>query len=204
MTFARGAGCWLLLAAIFCCGPRQARGEPPAAGAATRGEFVDVLGKKYRLPGPDDCKAVALIFVGHDCPISNGYAPEVVRLCKEYAPKKVAFCVVYADADLTRDDARKHAREHGYCCPALLDPEMVLARKAGATVKPEAAVLSPKGEVLYRGRIDDLYVEIGKKRARPTSRDLKDALDAVLAGKPVPTPRTKAIGCYIDLPETDK
>ena len=183
----------------------------PARCQAARGthkpvneEFVDVLGDKYRLPGPDECKAVVLLFVGHDCPISNGYAQVVVRLCKEYLPKKVAFCVVYADADIKKDVARKHAKEYGYTCPAVLDPEMKLARKVGATVKPEVAVLDPKGDVLYRGRIDDLHTAFGKKRPQPTTHDLTDALDAVLAGKPVPVARTKAVGCYIDFPDAKK
>lgn len=169
-----------------------------------RDGFVDVLGDQYRLPGPDDCKAVVLLFVGHDCPISNGYTREIVRLGQEYAPQQVAFCVVYADADISLDDARKHAEEFGFCRPALLDPTMTLARRVGATVKPEAAVLSPKGELLYRGRIDDRYVELGKRRDQPTRRDLRDALEEVLAGKPVTTPRTKAIGCDIDLPKQAK
>jgi len=190
----------LLLVIPFGCGVSPSQAELPS-DKPLRDEFVDVLGDKYHLPKPDDCKAVVLLFVGYDCPISNGYAPEVVRICKEYMPKKVAFCVVYADADISRDEARKHAKEYGYCCPAILDPEMKLARQVGATVKPEAAVLSPQGELLYRGRINDLHTDFGKKRPQPTTHDLRDTLDAVLAGKPVPAARTKAIGCYIDFPE---
>jgi hypothetical protein len=61
-------------------------------------------------------------------------------------------------------------------------------------------VITPGG-LAYRGRIDDLYPELGKKRAAPTKRDLREALAAVLAGKPVPVPRTEAVGCSIpDLP----
>ncbi len=203
MAVLRFVPCCLLVAILLAAGGRPALAEP-AADKQVKDEFVDVLGDKYSLPGPDDCKAVVLLFVGHDCPISNGYAPEIVRLCKEYTPKKVAFCVVYADADIKKDDARKHAKEYGLTCPAILDPEMKLALKVGATVKPEAAVLSPKGELVYRGRIDDIYADFGKKRARPTSRELKDALDAVLAEKPVAVARTKAVGCYIDLPKKNK
>ncbi len=124
-----------------------------------------------------------------------------MRLCKEYTPKKVAFCLVYADADIGRDEAGKHAKEFGYTCPAILDPQMKLAQQVGATIKPEAAVLSPKGELLYRGRIDDLYIDFGKKRLKPTTHDLNAAIDAVLAGQAVPVALTKALGCYIDLPD---
>jgi hypothetical protein len=51
--------------------------------------------------------------------------------------------------------------------------------------------------VLYRGRIDDRVADFGKRRVEPTRRDLRLALDAILAGKPVPARRTKAVGCYI-------
>ena len=197
--------CGVMVAVVLAAGVRPAESEQSSpADKQVAEEFVNVLGDKYHLPGPDECKAVVLLFVGHDCPISNGYTPEIVRLCKKYMPEKIAFCVVYADADINRDDASKHAKEFGFCCPAILDPKMVLALKVGATVKPETAVLSPKGELLYRGRIDDRYVDFGKRREQLTSHELRDALDAVLAAKLVATPRTKAIGCYIDLPKVGK
>ena len=196
--------CLLITVLLLAAGSRPAQAEPPPADKQVSDEFVDVLGDKYTLPGPDDCTAVVLLFVGYDCPISNSYAKEIVRLCKEFMPKKVAFCVVYADADISQDDARKHAKEYGFCCPAVLDPKMTLALKVGATVKPETAVLSPKGELLYLGRIDNRYVDFGKRREQVTSQELRDALVAVLAGKPVATPRSKAIGCDIELPKKFK
>lgn len=187
------------LLAVFASAVGFARAdEKPAA------TFANVAGGTYSLPGPKDCKAVVLIFYGHDCPISNGYAPELARLYKEYAPQEVAFCIVYADADFKAADARKHAKEYGFLCPAILDPKLTLARQVGATVKPEAAVLSPKGELLYRGRIDDINADFGQRRLKPTKRELKDALDAILAGKAVGTPRAKAIGCDIDFPDEKK
>ena len=181
---------------------------PPVAKSPDKNEakvqFTNVLGGTYSLPGPGDCKAVVLLFWGHDCPISNAYAPEITRLCKEFSPKGIAFCVVYADADLTAEEAHKHAKDYGCTCPAILDSKMSLALKVGATIKPEAAVLSPKGELLYLGRIDDIYADFGKRRSQPTCRELKDALDAILAGKAITVARTKAIGCYIDFPEKKK
>ena len=187
------------LAAAFAppAGP-PGKAMPPAA----YGAFAEVRGGTHRLPGEgDDVAAVVLLFVGHRCPVSNGYAPELTRLHEEFGPKRVAFCAVYATADLSREVARTHAGEYGLRFPAVLDPEMTLARGVGATVMPEAAVLSPAGAVLYRGRIDDQYTGFGKKRPRARVRDLRAALDAVLAGRPVPTARTEAVGCYIDFPD---
>jgi hypothetical protein len=59
------------------------------------------------------------------------------------------------------------------------------------------AVLSPRGDLLYLGRIDNRQEDFGKQRPQATVFDLRDALDAVLSGKPVPHPRTKALGCSI-------
>ena len=178
--------------------------ELPQNDIVQREEFVDVMGDKYRLPGAGESKAVVLLFVGYDCPISNSYAAEIVRLCKEFMPKKVEFCVVYADADISKANASKHAKEYGFCCPAILNPSMTLAQKVGATVKPEVAVLSPLGELLYRGRIDNRYVDFGKRREQVTSHELRDAVEAIIAGNPIATPRTKALGCDIDFSKITK
>ena len=158
---------------------------------------ADVEGKVQRPLAAAGQVATVLFFVLHDCPISNGYAPEISRIAQEYAGRGVRSFVVYGEGDLAPAEARKHARDYGWRCPALLDPPHALARVAGATVAPEAAVFSAKGEVLYRGRIDDRAASLGVHGAEPKERDLRAALDAVLAGKPVRERFTKAIGCYL-------
>ena len=163
----------------------------------------DVEGAAHRPLADAGQAATVLFFVMHDCPIANGYAPEISRIAEEYAKRAVRSFVIYVEDDLSLADAKKHARDYAFRCPALLDPAHSLARKAGATVSPEAAVFSAKGEVLYRGRIDDRAIAPGKHRAEPRQRDLRTALDAILAGKPVPERFTKAIGCYLpDPPKT--
>ena len=79
----------------------------------------------------------------------------------------------------------------------FLDPKGALSKACGVTITPEAAVYDGAGRLAYRGRIDNLYVGFGKQRARATSRDLRLALDAILAHKPIAQPRTLAIGCFI-------
>jgi hypothetical protein len=159
--------------------------------------FPEVRGSTWRMPRAEECRAIVLVFIGHDCPISNAYTPEILRLHQEFSPKKVAFCLVYTDPELTKEDARQHAQQYSFPCPAILDAKQKLARQYGATIMPEAVVLSSQGQLFYRGRINDLYVDLGKKRSQATTHDLKNALDATLAGKPVPVPRTTAVGCYI-------
>jgi thioredoxin-related protein len=160
----------------------------------------DVNGKKVRPLADTKPKATVLLFTAQDCPISNRFAPEVIAICKAYMPRQIAFYIVYVETENNLKQARKHATEFGYPCPAVVDPKHLLSRALNAKVTPEAVVVSPEGKTLYQGRIDDRYVDFGKMRPQPKVRDLRLALDAVLAGKPVPTPRTTAIGCYIPEP----
>jgi hypothetical protein len=104
---------------------------------------------------------------------------------------------VQPDAGRAPADVKKYAADFGFTYPVLEDPQQTLTRAAGATMQPQVVVLSPQGHVLYSGRIDDRYIEIGKSRYEPTTHDLRDALDAVLAGKPVAHAKTQAVGCVI-------
>jgi thiol-disulfide isomerase/thioredoxin len=155
----------------------------------------DLDGREVRPLQPGG--ASVLFFLAPDCPISNSYAPEVNALVKENAGGPLRFYAVYVDPDLTPAAARKHAAAFGYRCPVLLDPRHQLVAATGVTTTPEVAVVTADGRVAYRGRVDDRYPQLGTHRQAPTRRDLREALSAVLAGKPVPTPRTAAVGCAI-------
>ena len=146
--------------------------------------------------------ASVLFFISSDCPISNSYAPEIQHLCGEYTTKGVGCSLVYEDVGIDASSMQKHLTEYRYAAmPALIsvaiDGRRKIATRARATVTPEAVVIDRKGEIRYRGRIDNFYAALGKPRQQVTDHDLRDALDAVLAGKPVPNPETKALGCYI-------
>jgi hypothetical protein len=87
--------------------------------------------------------------------------------------------------------------EFAYRFPMLLDPSQILVRHTGATITPEALVMTPSGRVLYQGRIDNRIASLGVRRPEATEHDLRNALDDVLAGRPVARPRTTAYGCII-------
>jgi hypothetical protein len=126
-----------------------------------------------------------VFFTTTDCPISNGYVPEMNRIYSDYAKRGVAFYAVQADTSIRDADVKKHAREFGFKFPVLLDSKQVLARLTGATAIPESAVLSSDGKILYLGRIDNRIADFGQARTAATEPDLRNALDSVLAGKPV-------------------
>jgi AhpC/TSA family protein len=151
------------------------------------------------LPGPGAGPAV-LVFVRTDCPIANRYAPELRRLQDAFSAKGVAFWLVYPDRSEKPDAIRRHQREFGLGFRALRDPQHELVKATGATVTPEAAVFvaGPQGpRMLYRGRIDDRYVDFGRSRPAPTTRDLRDVLQALGAGSVVTPRTTPAVGCFI-------
>jgi thiol-disulfide isomerase/thioredoxin len=141
-------------------------------------------------------------FISSDCPISNSYAPEIQRLCSDYGNKGVNCSLVYEDVQIDTTSMQKHLSEYRYAAiPAVIDSKRKIANQARATVTPEAVVIDSRGEIRYRGRIDNFYAALGKPRQQVTVHDLRDALDAVLAGRPVPNPETKALGCYIVPPD---
>ena len=150
------------------------------------------------LQAPAGTKAIVFLFTSTDCPISNRYAPEVRRLAETYGSKGVVFRLIYPNPAETPAAIREHmaAFQYAGAAEAFRDPAHALVKLAGATVTPEAAVYAD-GRFAYRGRIDNRYVELGVERPAATQRDLADALEAVVAGKPVAAATTQAVGCYI-------
>jgi thiol-disulfide isomerase/thioredoxin len=136
------------------------------------------------------------VFTTTDCPISNRYAPEIKRLSEKFAGK-ARFVLVYAVATDTDALIREHIRKFGYTNEWRHDPAQTLVRHPGVKVTPEVAIVDDRMNVLYRGRIDDRFVDFGRDRPQPTVRDLERSLDALIAGKPVPVARTQAIGCIL-------
>jgi hypothetical protein len=158
----------------------------------------DVNGADYGSLGDGTREATALFFVMTDCPISNQFAPEIDRICTEYGPRGLSCFLVYVDPEKSDEEIRAHAQAFGHGGrPALHDADRALTSKAGATITPEVALFSKDGEMLYRGRINDLYVSLGKARRQATQHDLRRAVDDMLAGREVSTPRTQAIGCFM-------
>jgi hypothetical protein len=141
--------------------------------------------------------AIVFLFTSVDCPISNRYAPVVHRLSDTFAPKGVAFWLVYPNPAETPSAIRKHLQAFDYPVHALRDPKHELVKLLKVTVTPEAAVYDRKGRQVYRGRIDDRYVQLGLERPAATEFDLQNAIVATLAGMPVRVATTPAVGCFI-------
>jgi peroxiredoxin len=170
-----------------------------AAGIHTIPQFTlrDTQGAVHTPADWSGRKAVVLFFVTNDCPVANGYVPEMDRLHESFRSRGVAFYAVQADTSVPQAVAAQYARDFHYAFPLLLDPHQILVHFTGASVISQAVVLSPEGQVVYRGRVDNRVEDFGKQRPEATVHDLRDALDAILAGKPVMNPVTRSIGCAI-------
>ena len=142
-------------------------------------------------------KAVVLLFVRTDCPISNRYAPEIERLSQTYSRHGIRFYLVFSESGVTTENLNRHRKEYGYTIPSVVDTGRRYVLLAGVKITPEAAVFVQR-RLLYRGRIDDRFVDLGKTRPKPLRHDLEDVLAAVSAGNQLEFRETPPIGCAIE------
>lgn len=139
------------------------------------------------------------IFLNDECVISQFYTPELTRLYDTYHAKNVGFIGYFPSPSCSAEKIRKFAEEYRLAFPLEGDYHKDLSRKLGIMVTPEVAVWDHRSDrLIYRGRIDDSYVRVGKRKLHPQQHDLQDILDAWLSGQvPAELEQTQAIGCFI-------
>ena len=152
----------------------------------------DYEGKTHSLADYMDSEAIVIMFIATQCPVSNAYNTRMVDLYEAYKNKNVTFLGINSNKQESVKEIANHSKENGFQFPVLKDENNIIADKYEAQVTPEIFVLNGKMEVLYHGRIDD-----SRRADDVKSQDLRNALDAVLAGKKVPLKETKAFGCTI-------
>ena len=138
---------------------------------------IDVKGKPVHLD-PAKSRATAVLFISAICPVSNAYNDRMTEIYKSYTARGVQFLFVNANTNETPARIEEHREAAAYPFPIFLDKSNALADRLGAQMTPEAIVLDSRGEVRYRGFIDD-----AKNPARVTNKGLSAALDALLEGK---------------------
>tara|TARA_R110000850_G_scaffold157824_5_gene281876 strand:+ start:930 stop:1445 length:516 start_codon:yes stop_codon:yes gene_type:complete len=142
--------------------------------------------------------AEVLIFVSTDCPIANSYVPEINRLHEAFSDHGISFRLIYPDQATSDADIAEHLREYGLDLTGDRDPDHRLVKRVGVSTTPEAAVFSQSGELIYRGRINNLYSDYGKRRNAVTENDLRDVLEALIKGTKFEFRETEAVGCLIE------
>src|SRR5262249_48131904 len=156
----------------------------------------DHRGAWHTLDEARDQKVIVLAFVGAECPLAEAYAPRLAEVARHFEKRGVSVFGVDANQQDGPVAIGRFAERPGLPSPILTALGNGLADRLGAERTPEVFVLDESRTVVYRGRVDDQYA-IGIHRPAPTRHDLVDALEAVLAGRPVATPRTLAVGCKV-------
>lgn len=145
-----------------------------------------------------DKKAVVIVFLSFDCPISNSYAPALTEMAKRYGPQGVAFIGVSTNEDEEAARLAKQVKEFGIPFTVYQDKKVAVANALQADYTPEAFLLDGDFVVRYRGRIDSAYSARLKRSYAVSRHDLRQALDEMLGGKAITEPVTQAVGCPIN------
>jgi peroxiredoxin len=187
----------IALVAIAIAGNARSIGAdvpaPPAIGA-TIGDFTlpDTEGKDHSLSSLKGKNGTVLIFVAVQCPISNAYNERMEKLAQDYKARGVSVVGINANSTEPSTDVKAHAEEKHLTFPILKDNGNKIADTLGATRTPEAYFLDANNKLVYHGRIDN-----SRDMSQVNSSELRDALEATLAGKPVAKTTANAFGCSI-------
>ena len=145
-------------------------------------------------------RATVIFFAGIECPVSVAYEQDLARLASMFNSQDVALVAVNANYADTVDKIKAHRASAKLPYAVYQDVDGRLTETLGATRSSEVVLLDPRGQVVYQGRIDD-RVTTAVRRASATRHELRDAISATLAGKPVAIARTEASGCFISRPQ---
>jgi peroxiredoxin len=171
-------------------------GQSPPATTPADFRLQDHRGAWHSLDEARSSRVVAIAFVGTECPLAKAYAPRLAELARTYEARGVAFFGVDSNEQDGPVAIGRFATAQSIPFPILKDVGHVLADRLGADRTPEVFVLDESRSVRYSGRVDDQYA-LGVHRPSPTTRELADALDALLEGKAPKTAKTVASGCKI-------
>lgn len=153
-------------------------------------------GKVVELLAEPESKATVVCFLGAECPLARLYGPKLNEMQAAYAAQGVQFIGVNSNQQDSLEDVKQYVKRYEISFPMAKDYNNEVADRFHAVRTPEVFVLDQQLTVRYRGRIDNQYLP-GISRAETTTHDLKNALDQLLAGKPIEVSETKPNGCFI-------
>lgn len=156
--------------------------------------LAGVDGRVHSLDELDEAKVVVVAFTCNSCPYATAYEDRLVEFANEYAPKGVALVAINVsnEEDDNMAAMTKRANIKGYSFPYLSDPSQKTGKAYGAKVTPHLFVLDENRKIAYVGAFDN-----AKNEAKVTKQYLRDAVDALLAGKTPEVSQTRAAGCSI-------
>ncbi|NUQ01480.1 MAG: thioredoxin family protein [Armatimonadetes bacterium] len=185
------------LAAVGLLGlATAALAEAPKIGEPAPGfVLTDLDGKSHDLAAAKDtAKAVLLVWVSVQCPVSNDYNDRLNALYERFKDQGVVFYGLNSNATESVEAARQHALESGFAFPVLKDPDNKIADAYGATKTPEVYILDSSLCLRYHGAVDNSRKAAG---VEPEKEYTRRAVEAVLAGQQPDPAETAFFGCSI-------
>lgn len=159
-------------------------------------KLPDFRGKEWSLSECKDKKAVAIAFLGTECPLARQYGPRLQEIANKYQDKGVVVVGVFSNQQDSLAEIGAYARVLKVDLPLLKDGGNQVADRLGASRTPEVVLLDANRTIRYRGRIDDQFT-YGRQKPKVEKQHLVDAIEAILAGKPIETAQTEVVGCHI-------
>lgn len=159
-------------------------------------ELSDTRSHPHKLADWEESSVFVVIFLGTECPLAKRYGPQIQELADKYAERNVACVVVNSNHQDTIAELTQFAKTSGLKIPVLKDFDNRVADQFQASRTPEAFVLDAKHRVAYHGRIDDQFTS-GRLKPKVPHEYVVEAIDALLADKPVAIPETEPQGCVI-------
>lgn len=153
-------------------------------------------GKPVSLSDFQSAKAIAIVFLGTECPLAKLYGPRLVDIQQKYADRGVQVIGINSNKQDSLTEIAAYVHRHHIEFPVLKDPGNRIADVFGAARTPEAYLLDKQRVVRYHGRIDDQY-GVGFTRQGEVQAELQLAIDTLLAGDEISNPETQAVGCHI-------
>ena len=183
----------IALAAVAGSGSSSDLPAAPAIGTVIDDfKLPDPNGAEHSLKALMGNKGAVIIFIATKCPVSNAYNDRMEKLAEDYKAKGINVIGINANNTEPAAEVKSHAAEKGLKFTILKDDGNKIADRLGANHTPEAYVIDATGRLVYHGRIDN-----AQNPANITSNDLRDALDAILAGQPIQKTTSLAFGCSI-------
>ncbi len=156
--------------------------------------FRDVSGQEYHLADLKKQGPVVLVTLSSKCPLVLRYTQRLHRLHKQFSKEGVSLFGLYTNAEETSQSIQEHNERTAWPFPVIHDLGGHLANRLGATITPQAFLLDRLGELRYRGGLDD-----NRNATRVKRHFLREAIESVLAGRPVAHPEGRSLGCSIHL-----
>lgn len=184
----------LALAIVASIFGGRAKADSPVAIGQPVGDFkaLDLSGKEQTLASVKGQKGTVLIFLSTQCPVVKAYIARIEQIAEDYRARGINVVGINSNSTEPMDDVKNHASANKLSFTVLKDNNNKIADQLGALHTPEAFVLDASGKLVYHGRVDN-----NRDLSQVTSNDLRDALDAVIAGKQVAKPEAAAFGCSI-------